>query len=167
MAARIKYKGHLSPWSETNTNICHLPDPPCFSFVTTFNPFIFIGGLSSPCSVQTSLTQNCLKLNISGFPYNCLPVSCGDIVFKKSRSTVVLLEIRPESAFTALGPSYQVLSDLRVYSQSFCFPRKHKRNTCFSEHLVFSPEKLGFLCSHQGYSQRFGRKPSLSSSRIF
>jgi hypothetical protein len=55
----------------------------------------------------------------------------------------------------------------RVYSQSFCFPRKHKRNTCFSEHLVFSPEKLGFLRSHQGYSQRFGRKPSLSSSRIF
>jgi hypothetical protein len=47
-----------------------------------------------------------------------------------------------------------------VYSQSFSFPRKHKRNTCFSEHLVFSPEKLGFLRSHQGYSQRFGRKPS-------
>ncbi len=30
----------------------------------------------------------------------------------KSRSTVVLLEIRPESAFTALGSSYQLLSDL-------------------------------------------------------
>jgi hypothetical protein len=40
-------------------------------------------------------------------------------------------------------------------------------DTCFSEHLVFSPEKLGFLRSHQGYSQRFGRKPSFSSSRIF
>jgi hypothetical protein len=64
-------------------------------------------------------------------------------------------------------PVSSCCSVLRVYSQSFCFPRKHKRNTCFSEHLVLSPEKLGFLRSHQGYSQRFGRKPSLSRSRIF
>jgi hypothetical protein len=48
---------------------------------TTFNPFLFIRGLSCPISVQTSLTQNCLKLTILGFPYNYLPVSCGDIGF--------------------------------------------------------------------------------------
>jgi hypothetical protein len=48
------------------------------------NPFLFIIGLSCPRSVQTSLTQNFLKLTIPGFPYNLLPVSCGDISFKKA-----------------------------------------------------------------------------------
>ncbi len=38
-----------------------------------------------PRSVQTSFTQNCLHLTIPGFPYNLLPVFCGDIgFFKKS-----------------------------------------------------------------------------------
>jgi hypothetical protein len=45
------------------------------------NPFLFIRGLSCPGSVQTSLTQNWLKLSIHGFPYNCLLVSCGEIGF--------------------------------------------------------------------------------------
>jgi hypothetical protein len=45
------------------------------------NPFLFIRGLSCPSSVQASLTQNCLKLTIPGFPYNCLPVFCGEIGF--------------------------------------------------------------------------------------
>ncbi len=31
-----KRKGHLTPRSETKSIICHLPDPPCFSLVTTF-----------------------------------------------------------------------------------------------------------------------------------
>jgi hypothetical protein len=48
-----------------------------------FNPFLFIRGLSF--SVQTSLTQNCLKLTtcISGFPCNLIPVSFGGIGFSK------------------------------------------------------------------------------------
>jgi hypothetical protein len=37
----------------------------------------------NPRSVKMSLTQNCLRLTIPGFPYNLLPVSCGDIGFKK------------------------------------------------------------------------------------
>jgi hypothetical protein len=48
------------------------------------NPFLFIIGLSCPRSVQTSLTQNFLKLTLPGFPYNLLPVPCGDIGFKKA-----------------------------------------------------------------------------------
>jgi hypothetical protein len=32
---------------------------------------------------QTPLIQNCLKLTIPEFPYNGLPVSCGDIGFLK------------------------------------------------------------------------------------
>jgi hypothetical protein len=34
-----------------------------------FNPCLFLRGLSCPSSVQTSLTQYCLKLTIPGFPY--------------------------------------------------------------------------------------------------
>jgi hypothetical protein len=57
-----------------------------------FNPFLFIRGLSCPRCIQASLSLNCLKLTIPGFPHNCLLVSCGDIGFLKqnSRSTVVL-----------------------------------------------------------------------------
>jgi hypothetical protein len=46
--------------------------PICLSF----NPFLFIKGLSCPNNVQTTLNQNCLKLSIPGFP-----ISCGDIGF--------------------------------------------------------------------------------------
>ncbi len=71
----------------------------------SFNPFLFIRGLSCPNSVKTSLTQNCPKLTIPGFPYNILPVSCGDIGFlKKNPKFSVGLEIRP-CAFTAFCPS--------------------------------------------------------------
>ncbi len=38
------------------------------------NPFLFIRGLSCPASVQTSLTQNCLKLTIPEFSLQ--PPSC-------------------------------------------------------------------------------------------
>jgi hypothetical protein len=43
------------------------------------NPFSFIRGLFCPSSVQTSLSQNCLKLTIPRFPHNLLPACCGDI----------------------------------------------------------------------------------------
>jgi hypothetical protein len=53
------------------------------------NPFLFIRGLSCSGCIQASLSLNCLKLTIPGFPYNCLPVSCGDIGFKKSLGLVL------------------------------------------------------------------------------
>ncbi len=65
------------------------------------NPFLFIRGLSCPGSVQTYFTPNCLKLTIPGFLYNFLPVSSGDISFKKNRRSSNGLEIRPQGAFTA------------------------------------------------------------------
>ncbi len=49
-----------------------------------FNPYLFIRGLFCPSSIQTSVTQNCLKLTIPEFLYYLLPVSCGDIGFLKS-----------------------------------------------------------------------------------
>ncbi len=55
----------------------------CTSMLQYLNPFLFIRGLSYPSRVQTSLNQNCLKLTITGYPYNCLPVFCGDIGIKK------------------------------------------------------------------------------------
>jgi hypothetical protein len=51
------------------------------------NPFLFIkrvNYLTYPRSVQTSLSQNCPKLTKPGFPYNLLPVNCGDIGFLKA-----------------------------------------------------------------------------------
>jgi hypothetical protein len=71
----------------------------------SFNPFILI---RNKRRVQSSLTQNCLKLTIPGFPYNCLPVYCGDIGLKKNPRSSIGPENRPQSAFTvfrALQPS--------------------------------------------------------------
>ncbi len=66
-------------------------------------PFLFIRGLSCLLSFQTSLSQNFLKVTIPGFPYNLLPVSCGDFGFKsigqalawKSGLKVPLLSLWP------------------------------------------------------------------------
>jgi hypothetical protein len=58
--------------------------------VLALNLFLFIRGLSCPHSVQTSLTQNFLKLILSGIPYNLFPVSCGDIGFLKRNLGQVL-----------------------------------------------------------------------------
>ncbi len=49
-------------------------DPPRACII----PFLYIRGLLCPCSVRTSLTQS-ESITIPGFPYNLLPVSCGDI----------------------------------------------------------------------------------------
>jgi len=57
------------------------------------NPFLFISGLSCHRSIETSLTQNCIKLTIPGFHYIFLFVSCGDIGFKKHRTSIGLLQI--------------------------------------------------------------------------
>jgi hypothetical protein len=73
------------------------------------NPFLFIRGLSCLRSVQTSLTQSFLTANyIPGFPYNLLPVPCGDIGLLKKPRSCTGLENRPESVLTtfrALLPS--------------------------------------------------------------
>jgi hypothetical protein len=71
-------------------------------------------------AILTSLTQNCLKLIIPGFPYKLLPVSCGDNGFSK-QSLGQVLEIRPQSASTAVRAllhfaNYSILtSDLVEY----------------------------------------------------
>ncbi len=72
--------------SLTNISVCS----------TVFSPFLFIRGLSCPRSIQALLTQNCLKPTLPRFPYNLLLVSCGNMV------TSIGLDIRPQSAFTAL-----------------------------------------------------------------
>jgi hypothetical protein len=77
-------------------------------------------GLSCPRSVRASLTQNCLNLHIHGFPYNLLPVSCGDIVFLKKDigqvltwKSVLKMPFLPVGSFCPLQTI--VLSDLVGY----------------------------------------------------
>ncbi len=65
------------------------------------NPFLFIRGFSCPSYIQASLSLNCLKLPIPGFPHNCFPVSCDDIGFLKNPTSRIGLEIRPQSFFSA------------------------------------------------------------------
>jgi hypothetical protein len=60
----------------------------CMKNFITLNPFLFIRGLPCPSSVQASLTQ--IGLTIPGFPYNCLPVSCGDFGLLKIFQGLVL-----------------------------------------------------------------------------
>ncbi len=88
------------------------------------NPFLFIKGISCPRSVQTSLTQNCLKLTIPGFPHSLLPVSCGAIGFKKSLGQVLtwksgrkgsLLPLRPSCSLQTILLSHLVETDRKPY----------------------------------------------------
>jgi hypothetical protein len=80
------------------------------------NPFLFIRGLSCPICIQASLFLNCLKLTISGFPHNCLSVSCGDIGFKKILGLVLAWKSGLKVPFLPLGRSCPLqtilLSDL-------------------------------------------------------
>ncbi len=82
----------MGEWWENNT---------CKLVVRYVNPFLFIRGLSCPSCIQASLSLNCLKLTIPGFPHNCLLASCGDIGFLKNPRSSLGLEIRPLSAFSA------------------------------------------------------------------
>jgi hypothetical protein len=54
------------------------------SFQIRISHFLFIRGLSCPSCIQASLSLNCIQLSIPGYPQNCLPVSCGDIVYRTS-----------------------------------------------------------------------------------
>jgi hypothetical protein len=69
--------------------------------VWVINPFLFIRGHSCPRSVQTSLTQNCLELTISGFFTTSFPFFVVTLALKKCIGQVLALEVRHQSAFTA------------------------------------------------------------------
>ncbi len=89
MLIKKKYFLYLQWLSRSSISkpLSKTPDP--------VNPFLFIRGLSCLSSVQSSLTQNWLKLSINGFSFNCLLVSCGDIGFLKNPRSSTGLEIRP------------------------------------------------------------------------
>ncbi len=71
-----------------------------------FNPFLFIRGLSCPSCIQASLSLNCLKLIIPGFPHNCLLLSCEDIgLFKKVLGLVLAWKSGLKVPFLTLGCS--------------------------------------------------------------
>jgi hypothetical protein len=58
------------------------------------------------CFFQTSLTQNCLKLTIPGFPYNLFLVSCGGLAFLNNCIGQVLAWISDlKASLLTLGPS--------------------------------------------------------------
>ncbi len=70
------------------------------------NPFLFIRGLSCPGCIQASLSLNCLKLTIPGFPHNSLLASCGAIGFlKKILGLVLARKSGPKVPFLPLGRS--------------------------------------------------------------
>ncbi len=61
---------------------------------------LYYSSQGSHALTVSRVTQNCLKLTLSGFLYNLLPVSCGDISFIKNPRSGIGLEIRGQSAFT-------------------------------------------------------------------
>jgi hypothetical protein len=74
--------------------------------VLALNLFLFIRGLPCPHSFQASLTQNFLKLILSGIPYNILPISCGDIGFlKRNLGQVLAGKSGLKVPLLPLGPS--------------------------------------------------------------
>jgi hypothetical protein len=76
-----------------------------FLFIS-FNPYLFIRGLSCPRNIQTSLTQNCLKLTMPRFPYNLLCVSCGGIsILKNCIGQVLAWKSGLKLFLLHLGPS--------------------------------------------------------------
>jgi hypothetical protein len=68
------------------------------------------------CTRNSFHLQNCFKLFIPGFPYNLLPVSCGDIGFKKSLAQVLAWKSGLKVPLLLIGPScptnYILLRDL-------------------------------------------------------
>ncbi len=98
----------MGEWWENNT---------CKLVVRYVNPFLFISGLSSPSCIQASLSLNCFKLTIPGYPHNCLLASCGEIGFlKKILDLVSACKSGPKVPFLPLGRSCPLqtilLSDL-------------------------------------------------------
>jgi hypothetical protein len=82
-----------------------------------FSPLLFLRGFSCPSCIQALLSLYCVKLTISGFPHNCLPVSCGDIgLLKKILGLVLDWKSGLKVLFLPLGRSCPLqtilLSDL-------------------------------------------------------
>jgi hypothetical protein len=90
------------PWGALSALI-HLR--PYMMTLLKVNPFLFIRGLSCPRRVKTSLTHHCLELTMSGYPYNLLPVSCGDTSFKKSLGQVLAWKSGLKVPLLPIGPS--------------------------------------------------------------
>ncbi len=93
-------------FSRSVSEVLHLASI-CNGLVSDISsPFLFIRGLSCPSCNQGSLSLNCLKLAIPGFPHNCLPISCGNDGFLKK---ILGLELAWKSGlkvpFLPLGPS--------------------------------------------------------------
>ncbi len=85
----------MGEWWENNT---------CKLVVRYVNPFLFIRGLSCPSCIQASLSLNCLKLTIPGFPHNCLLASCGEIGFlKEDLGLILVTKSCPKVPFLPLG----------------------------------------------------------------
>ncbi len=122
-------------WSKTIS--CYCP----------FNPFLFIRGLSCPSCIKAALSLNCLKLTIPGFPHNCLPVSCGDIVFlKKILGPVLAWKSGLKVPFLLLGPSCPLqtilLSDLAGCDSPLQIVMAYWHTTLFSRGLSHSTQKV-------------------------
>ncbi len=60
-----------------------------YNYPDCLKPFLIINGLSCPHCVQASLSLNCLKLTVSGFPYKLISLSSVDIGIKNSRGQAV------------------------------------------------------------------------------
>ncbi len=100
-----------------------------WKWLAIFNPFLFIRGLSYPSCIQAFLSLNCLKLTMPGFPYNCLPICCGDIGFLKKILVLVLAwkglkKIVLTLPLTAVGPlghtPLKIQNTLEVLKARYC-----------------------------------------------
>ncbi len=82
----------------------------------SLNTFLFIRGLSCTSSVQTSLTQNCHKLTIPGFPYTVFLYLVMTLSLKKIICLVKAWKSGLKVPLLLLGPSCPLqtilLSDL-------------------------------------------------------
>jgi hypothetical protein len=82
----MKIKGHLTPQSDTVSIICHLPDPPCFSLVTTYTVRVVFGlFLLFPCQVRSEKIYENVAYLLSFFYYFfsvCHFIACNAHNFK-------------------------------------------------------------------------------------
>ncbi len=112
------------------------------------NPFLFIRLLFCPSCIHASLSLNCLKLTIPGFPHNCLPVSWGDNGFKKILGLVLAwnsgLKVSTLSAFRALLPfeNYSAEWSGRVWQPSADSNSLLAHHYCQQRSITPDPESL-------------------------
>jgi len=110
------------------------------------NPFLFIGGLPCPCCVQASLSLCCPKLTIPGFPYNCLPVSCGDIgSLKKILGLVLAWKSGLKVSFLPLGRSCPLQTILLCGLVGCDGPLQMVTKELASQIIVLAAQRKGVL----------------------